>query len=449
MAATAIVGGTVIDTVGGATTENAAVVISGDRIVEAGPAARVRVPADAARIDARGAWLIPGLTDMHAHVRSPELLPLFLAHGVTAIRDIGGNLARGQLLRADLAAGRRVGPRLAIAGNILDGIPPLWPDISILVDTPERAEAAVRFLAAAGVDVIKVYNSVPERSLETIVRTAHTLGLPVTGHVPRAITMTRAIELGMDGLEHVRVTGREMLPADEAARIDFLPVRRREAMLWERFDLAWPQFDRLIERLAASGAYLDPTFVVDFAPLRTPEDSARDEDMSRYPAWIGEALGRSAAVRSTQTHAFQRVMETPPEILAAAGEGFRKRQRFIARCAEAGVRIVSGTDHWGPGEDLPGRGLQRELGYLTECGLTPLRALQTSTIAAARALGREADLGAIEAGKLADIVMLDRDPLQDIRNVSAVRTVIHGGRIATPSELIAAPPAEPATPYAA
>src|SRR5262245_25065741 len=145
MATTAILGGTLIDPAAGRTTRNATVLFEGDRITAAGPAGQVAVPADAARIDAAGRWLIPGLTDMHVHVRTAALLPVYLAHGVTTIRDVGGNLTRGQLLRRDLTEGRRVGPRLFIAGNILDGVPPLWPDMTILVDTRERAEAAVRF----------------------------------------------------------------------------------------------------------------------------------------------------------------------------------------------------------------------------------------------------------------------------------------------------------------
>ena len=446
---TAILGGTLVDTRSGHATADTTVLLSGDRITEVGPAAQVRIPPDAARVDASGAWLIPGLTDMHVHIRTPVLLPVYLAHGVTTIRDLGGNLARGQLLRRDLADGRRVGPRLFLAGPILDGIPPLWPDISILVDTEDRAKAAVRFLTASGVDYVKVYNSVPETSLEAIVRTAHDLGLRVTGHVPRAITMTRAVEIGMDGLEHIRVTGREMLSPDEASRIDFLPVRRRETLLWERFDVASPPFASLVDRLARAGVFLDPTFVVDASPLRTAEESARAEDMSRWPSWIADAVGLGTTVRGVQSADVRRVMDMPDELLTSAREGFGKRQRFVAMCATAGVHIVSGTDHTGLGDDLPGRGLQRELGYLVECGLSALEALRASTLTAAAALGREAELGSIEPGKVADIVVLDRDPLADIANVAAVRTVIHGGRISAPSDLLAAPPAEPASPYAA
>lgn len=157
------------------------------------------------------------------------------------MRDVGGNLTKLSLLRRVIETGSKLGPRMFMAGPILDGIPPLWPSTSFLVDTPERAMSAVRFLVAEGIDLVKVCNSVSETSHDTVIRTAHDEGVPVTGHVPRAITTTRAIELGMDCLEHIRITGRELLLPEEAADIDFLPLTRREALLWERFDLDAPR----------------------------------------------------------------------------------------------------------------------------------------------------------------------------------------------------------------
>jgi imidazolonepropionase-like amidohydrolase len=440
----AVVGGTLVDIRTGQTTANATVLIDGDRIAEVGPG--LRASADAKEVDARGGWLIPGLTDMHAHVRLPALLPVYLAFGVTTVRDPGGNLTRSVLLRRDVAERRRIGPRMFIAGSILDGIPPLWPEMTLLVDTVERAEAAVRFLAAQEVDFIKVYNSVPDRSLETIVRIAHDLGMRVTGHVPRSLTMTRAIEIGIDGLEHVRVTGREMLSPEEAAKLDYLPVRRREAMLWERFDLSWPKFAQLVDRIAKKGVFLDPTFVVDAAPIRTAEERDRAERMDGLPAWIAETVRPASAARDAADP--NRVMEQPPDMMELGRSGFRKRQQFIRMCATAGVRLVTGTDHAGLGDDLPGRGVQQELRYLAECGLSPLAALQASTLTAAAALGKERETGAIERGMRADILVVDKDPLADVRNVAAIRAVVHGGRATTPAELLAAAPAEPETPYA-
>src|SRR4030095_4072666 len=123
-------------------------------------------------------------------------------------------------------------PRIFFAGPLLDGATPVWPAMSIMVDTPERARAAVEFLASQGVNFIKVYNWVPEASLRVILDTAHRFGLRVTGHVPRTITMTRAIQLGMDCLEHIRITGRELLPPDEAERLHPPPPARRANPRW-------------------------------------------------------------------------------------------------------------------------------------------------------------------------------------------------------------------------
>src|SRR5581483_9106838 len=123
---------------------------------------------------------------------------LYLAYGVTTVRDTGGNLTLLRLLRESIEHGSQIGPRIFFAGPLLDGATPVWPPMSIVVDTLERARAAVQFLAGQGVDLIKVYNWVPEASLRVILETAHELGLRVTGHVPRMLTMTRAVQMGMD-----------------------------------------------------------------------------------------------------------------------------------------------------------------------------------------------------------------------------------------------------------
>ena len=173
-------------------------------------------------IDAAGTWLVPGLVDMHAHTtglqnaHKEKIHHLYLAYGVTTVRDTGGNLTLLRLLRDRIDSGSRPGPRIFFAGPLLDGATPVWPAMSIMVDTPERARRAVEFLGSQDVDFIKIYNWVPEASLQVILDTAHGLGLRVTGHVPRTITMTRAIQLGMDCLERIRITGRELLPSDEA-----------------------------------------------------------------------------------------------------------------------------------------------------------------------------------------------------------------------------------------
>lgn len=149
---------------------------------------------------------------------------------MTTIRDPGGNIKAQFQTRADIESGKRVGPRLFFAGAVLDGPPPVWPG-SPVIDTPDEAERTVRSLIDQGVDRIKVYNNITEPVLAAIIRTARAGGIPVTGHVPRTMTMTRAVEMGLDRLEHIRITGRELLSAADADRIDPLPLAVRETLL--------------------------------------------------------------------------------------------------------------------------------------------------------------------------------------------------------------------------
>jgi imidazolonepropionase-like amidohydrolase len=361
--------------------------------------------------------------DGHArHISVAKNLPLelYLVNGVTTLRDPAGNLTVLRLVREEIDAGKRLGPRLFFSGYVLDGNPPLWPDFSIMVDTEERAESAVNFLIDQGADSIKVYNSVTESALAAIVRTAHRRGVPVIGHVPRSLTMTRAVELGMDGLEHIRVTGRELLPLEEADKIDFLPFVQREALLWQRFDLDSAKMKELVSFLAERKIALDPTLTVDeLSSLALYEEQAKDPNNRFLPrdSFINEA------------EAAPDVFRLPPELKEAAAAGFRKRLQFIGMCGRAGVQIIAGTDGVGTGTLLPGFGLQHELELLAQAGLTPIQVIQAATINAARALKKDDELGSIEAGKLADLVILSSSPLVDIRNTAKIDAVMIGGRL--------------------
>jgi imidazolonepropionase-like amidohydrolase len=414
-----IKGGTLIDVHTGREIANSLIVIKGDRIEQVGRDGEIAAPATARVIDARGRWIIPGLMDMHAHISGFRNLPLelYLVNGVTTIRDPGGNLTSLRLVRQEIDAGKRVGPRLFFAGYILDGNPPLWPD-SIIADTPERAESSVNFLIDQGVDVIKVYNSITEPVLTAIIRTAHRRDIPVTGHVPRSITMTRAVELGMDGLEHIRVTGRELMPLEEANKIDFLPLVRREALLWQRFDLDSARMKKLVSFLAEQKVFLDPTLTIDeLVSLYLYEEYGKDPN-NRF-------LPRPA---TTEQDVAPEVFRLPAELKEASAAGFRKRLLFIGMCGRAGVQIVAGTDGVGTGKLLPGFGLQHELELLAQAGLTPIQVIQAATINAARALKKDKDLGSIEPGKFADLVILNSSPLSDIHNTSNIEAVmIRGG----------------------
>lgn len=427
----AVTGGTIIDVNTGSVLVDSVLLVNGERIAQVGTRADVRIPAAAQVVDAHGKWIMPGLADMHAHiagdVRAGLPLELYLANGVTTIRDPSGNLTVLRLTRDAINSGERVGPRLFFTGPLLDGMPPVWPEGCILVDTPERAQSAVTFLIDQGVDYIKVYNNVTEAVLVTILRTAHARGVSVIGHVPRTLTMTRAIELGMDGLEHIRITGRELLSEAEADEIDFLPVTRRETLLWQKFDLDSPRLKRLVALLAARKVFVDPTLTVDEAHAAPAGDQAKDVNNLYLPRPLFQKWTNAPDAA---------IFRLPPELKEAARAGFRKRMQFVGMLAQAGVPIVAGTDGVGLGTLLPGFGLHHELGLLADAGLTPLQALQAATITAARALKRERVLGSLEPGKFADFVVLDANPLLDVRNARRISLVVKAGQVYRPADLL-------------
>ncbi len=427
---TAIVGGTLVDVHNGEEIENSVVIIRGERVAKVGVVDKLEIPNDARVVDAHGKWILPGLIDMHVHLWDSDLLPLglFLANGITTIRDPGYSVLVMRLTREEITSGKRIGPRLFFCGDLLDGMPPLYRESTLLVDTPERAHSAVMFLADQGVDCIKVYNSVKEPELKEIIRTAHARNLPVIGHIPRTLTMTHAVELGMQGLEHIRVTGREMLPIEEANKIDFLPFAERETLLWKQFEPQSEKMKRLVRFLAESNIILDPTLVADGSTFLLSQDDQINNPNNRYlppqlfNKWKGEPVPQ-----------FDKL---PAELKQVAIDGFEKRKQFVGMCSRAGVHIIAGSDGAGLGTLLPGFGLQHELQLLVQSGLTPLQAIQAATINSAAALGKEHDLGVIEPGYFADVLILEADPIKEISNTQKIDLVIEAGRPYKPLDLL-------------
>jgi imidazolonepropionase-like amidohydrolase len=423
-------GGMLVDVPSGKEIPGQVIVIRGERIEQIFAEGTGKIPQGAQIVEARGKWIIPGLIDSHAHAGGEENAPLslYLANGVTTLRNPGGNITLLRLTRERLARGELLGPRLFFSGPLLDGAPPVWPGMSLVVDTPQRARSAVNFLADQGADFVKVYNNVKEPELRMIVQTAKERAIPVAGHIPRSMTMTRAIEIGMTRLEHIRITGKEMLSADEAEKIDPLPLGRREPMLWQRFDLESEKMRALVQRLAQSKVFLDPTLVIaELTEIPNP-DAERNDPNNQYlsPAFVKES------VKDSQNALF----ELPAELLAIALEAFQKQEKFVGMCNQAGVRIIAGTDGPGIGSLTPGFGLHRELELLVESGLSPLQALRAATSTAAEALGKEDQLGTIESGKLADLVVLEADPLKGIQNLRKIHLVVAGGKTYSPNVLL-------------
>jgi len=427
----ALTGGTVIDARTGEYCRDQVVLVSGDRITAAGPPAAVAVPPAAVRCDISGRWLTAGLVDMHCHLTplSDDVpVEFLLACGVTTVRDPGGPAAEQRLLRESVRDGRRPGPRILASGEILDGNPPVGPAGRILADTPERGRAAVAHLAAQGMDCIKVYNGITEEVLAAIISAAADAGLPVIGHVPRCLSMRRAVEMGMTGLEHIRITGLDFLPASQARQLDALPLGEREPTLWQLIDLDAGWLADLIAVLADHQVTLDPTLLVDEVVFGAGLAAQRDHPDN---SWLPEATFRKWAAYTAQSQ-----FAVPEALRGAAAGMLAKRKEFVARCAQAGVVIVAGTDGASLGELLPGFGLHRELALLRTCGLSARETLAAATTSAAHALGLAGQIGSIEAGKIADMAVWSADPLTAGTGPASVDLVIAGGQCLRPAELL-------------
>jgi imidazolonepropionase-like amidohydrolase len=424
----AIKGATLLDVRTGRQMANRIILVEKGRIKEVGDASNLRIPTDARVIDARAKWVIPGLFDMHVHGSARKDVPiaLYVANGITAIRDMGGNITSLRMTRQKIESGEKLGPHLFYTGNVLDGSPPVAPPISFVVDSNEEAKSAVEFLVSQGADSIKIYNNITEPVLDAIVKAAKPAGKPVGGHVPKATSLKRSIELGFNFVEHAAIRGADLLEWNsitqaEANEITSLrSVTQREALVWQRVDLDSPKVKAVISFMAEKGVFLDPTLSIDeFDSLFLYEKEARHPN-NRYlkRTFVEEALGPD-----------HDIFRMPADLKAIAVSGIEKRRKFVGMCNRVGIKILAGTDGPGIGRLTVGFGLHHELELLVEAGLRPIEALQGATINAARALRKENEIGSVEAGKFADLVILNSDPLSDIHNTTKIDSVLLRGRV--------------------
>ena len=383
----AIVGGTIVDVTGGPALADGTVLIRDGRIAEVGPASTVIVPSAAAVVDARGKTVVPGLWDMHAHVEQVEWGSIYLAAGVTTVRDCGNELEFITAVRDAIASGRGLGPRLLLAG-LIDGDGPGALGVAQAA-TPEDGRRWVNRYLDARFDQIKVYSSMTRDVLRAVADEAHRHHLTVTGHVPDGMSAFDAVEAGLDQINHREYVTRLM---------------RQDPR-------------RAIELFKAHGTVIDPTLALYELFTRsftTPIASFEPGILKVAPELATPLAGFGLPPAAAEA---QRVVGA--EASAAIGALHR-----------AGIPIVAGTD-----QAVPGHSLHREIELYVNAGFTPLEALQAATIVPAKAMKREGDAGTLEVGKRGDVLVLDGDPLVDIRNTRRVHRVVANGRIYDPAAL--------------
>lgn len=393
----------IIEMATGAIRTDMTVLVRGDRIAEILPGS-ARVPAGTIEMDGRGKFAIPGLWDMHVHLSyaKSSALPLFIANGVTGVRDVGSNLPEIDAWRNRIDEGLLVGPRIIRSGPILNG-QSLNP-YQIAVGNSEQARGIVRALKQVGVDCIKVHRRVPRDDYFAIAEEAKAQGLILVGHIPLTVTPQEASDAGQL-FEHV----------DTLFEGTFIPGRTGEPLLAPELPDAIRAFrndgaEALFARLVRNGTSVTPTLRF-IQALVEDENGGLTESRLRY-------IARSA--RSS--------IRLSPETLAARRRLYAESCAVVRMMSRSGVILLAGTDTSGA-PAVPGFFLQEELAALVEAGVTPLIALQSATLNPAKAMKREEDFGEIATGKVADILLLDANPLADIHNTQRIRVVVSRGKI--------------------
>jgi len=406
----AIVGGTLIDGTGAAPVADAAVVIRKGRIVATGPRSKVKIPKHANVVDAKGKFILPGLWDMHAHFEQVEWGPIYLAAGVTTVRDCGNELEFITAVRDAIAQGRGLGPRLLLAG-VVDGTGPLALGVE-RVDTLEQARSWVDRYHDARFQQMKIYSSVKLEELKAVTDEAHRLDMTVTGHVPEGLTAFQTVEAGQDQINHISYIADIMhapLP-ETATRAD-----RRNAII--NIDLNSPESQKALAFLKDHHTVVDPTIALYELFTATT---------AKPPASFEPGVDKIAAELAGQVTD----VEPPNETSDAQEKVFQKQVAIVGALHRAGITIVAGTD-----QAVPGHSLHREIELYVQSGFTPLEAIQSATTVPAHVMGLDKELGTIETGKRADLILINGDPLQDVHNTRNVEYVITNGTMYHTAEL--------------
>jgi imidazolonepropionase-like amidohydrolase len=405
----------VIDGTGGGLRRDQTVVTQGGRITAVGSADTTPPPAEARVVDASGKFMIPGLWDMHVHTRYDGIdhLRLFIANGVTAVRDMGGpweHFERVTQWKREITSGDRIGPRIVAAGPLLDG-PGSELGFAHIIDGPESGRAVVRRIKAAGADFVKVYDLLGRDAFAAVIDEAARQGLPVAGHPPLAVGVRDVSKAGVLTLEHL---GRVMLAAssgesDIMARARALDPAAAPQLIAD--SRRGNRFERekaadLAALLAQNRTAVIPTLSNGWTLLASTRKMPRVADRLRYvpPSYRDIWSGAGTADATSVENAREMVW-----ILHAAG-----------------VELLAGTDVV-KAQFIPGFSLHDELSLLVSAGLSPNEAIEAATRKPARRLGMT-DVGTIEPGMRADVLLLDADPLADIENTRRIAAVTVNGR---------------------
>jgi imidazolonepropionase-like amidohydrolase len=413
---------TVIDATGAPPLSDMTVIIDDKHIVALGKSGEVRPPHGAKIIEARGKYLIPGLWDMHVHTAFGDwlpanervTLPLFVANGITGVRDMGSDLEIVKRWRAQIEAGSLLGPRMIIAGPMLDGPTPRFPSSAPVANAAD-GKRIVAELHAQGVDFIKIQSLIPRDGYFAAADEAKKLGIIFVGHVPDAIRASEASNAGQRSIEHF--TG--VFEGCTTIEDELIKGPKSLGRNVSHYDSAHAQ--RLIELMARNQTWQVPTLVWERGQWLIDDIDLSHDPLIKYApaAWKDRTWPMF-------TKSILSDMDTDP--LPVRKDFVQMELDMTLAMFRAGVPFMAGTDTAAGVHIFPGFSLHDELALFVRAGLTPLQALQTATLNPAKFMGRLADMGTVEKGKLADLVLLDANPLDDIANTRRIRAVVLAGR---------------------
>jgi imidazolonepropionase-like amidohydrolase len=425
-----IVNATVVDVATGELHPGSTIVIQGSRIATVGAAT---AGSSGQVVDAAGSYVIPGLWDMHTHAffgdRTPEsrdlILPLFVANGVTGIRDMGSSLDAVLRARADVAAHRLLGPRMIVSGPMLDGPKVSFPT-SIAITTPAVGRDTVDLLERRGVDFIKIQSGVPRDAYFAIADEAKRVGIHFEGHVPDAIRASEAITAGQRTFEHLIGIFEASSPDEEKYIADHYDGgTKRPGAFLKTYD---PVLEaRIVQQITAAKVWQCPTLFWERGQWLVDVVDVTNDPNLPYAAksWIAHWPTLRASI-----------------LKGLASDPLPVREEFVAheldiirKLHSAKVPFLAGTDTPAGVDVIPGVSLHLELERFVAAGFTPLEALQTATLNPAIFYEKTRDYGSVQAGRVADLVILNANPLTDIKNTRSIVGVVVDGRYLSAADL--------------
>ena len=431
----AFVGVTVIDSTGAPATPDMTVLIEGNRITAIGRSETVSVPLGAVVVDATGKFLIPGLWDMHVHLFNhvhpgppgASYFPLLIANGITGVRDMWtkfDDMAQVQKWRQEFAMGATI-PRIVAAGILVDGVHPVWPEADT-VATAEAARHMVDQVKAHEIDFVKVYWNLSRQAYFAIAAECRKQGISFAGHVPFSVSAGEASDSGQESIEHLTEVAFSCSVKEKALRK--VPPKKwktkYENEILSSYDEAKGQ--QLFSRFTKNKTWQVPTLVF-YQRLALSETDLLSDDRLKY----------IPPTQREQWKSFLTMMkERTPEQVVYGDHLRRSSLQLVAAMRHAGVQFMAGTDMGiAVSYVYPGFSLHDELALLVHAGFTPMEALQTATRNPAEFVGKADSMGTIEKGKIADIIVLDANPLEDITNTTKIDAVVLDGNL-IPKQLL-------------